>query len=84
VPPTPGVATIDYDRLTLGWKRRVLRVYDNTKVGELQGPGSRDCLGDKPANIVFLNGAPTDNNATLFSQGAHSVLRPDEQYKQVA
>jgi D-xylose transport system substrate-binding protein len=58
--------------------------YDNTKVGELQGQGLADCLGDKPANIVFLNGSPTDNNATLFSQGAHSVLDPIEQYKQVA
>ena len=26
------------------------------------------------ANVVFLNGSPTDNNATLFSDGAHSVI----------
>ena len=24
--------------------------------------------------MVFLNGSPTDNNATLFSAGAHSVI----------
>jgi D-xylose transport system substrate-binding protein len=79
-----GVATIDYDRLTLGGSAEYYVSYDNTKVGELQGQGLADCLGDKPANIVFLNGSPTDNNATLFSAGAHSVLDPMKQYKQVA
>ncbi len=69
-----GVATIDYDRLTLGGSAEYYVSYDNTKVGELQGQGLADCLGDKDANIVYLNGSPTDNNATLFSAGAHSVL----------
>ena len=49
-------------------------------VGELQGQGLADCLGDKDANIVYLNGSPTDNNATLFSAGAHSVLDPMTNY----
>ncbi|MGW0159768.1 sugar ABC transporter substrate-binding protein [Mycobacterium sp. NPDC003323] len=69
-----GVKTIDYDRLTLGGSADVYVSFDNTKVGELQGQGLVDCLGGKPANVVFLNGSPTDNNATLFSSGAHSVL----------
>jgi len=69
-----GVKTIDYDRLTLGGSADYYVSFDNTKVGELQGQGLADCLGDKPANIVFLNGSPTDNNATLFAAGAHSVL----------
>jgi D-xylose transport system substrate-binding protein len=69
-----GVATIDYDRLTLGGSAEYYVSFDNTVVGELQGQGLADCLGDKKANIVYLNGAPTDNNATLFSEGAHSVL----------
>jgi D-xylose transport system substrate-binding protein len=79
-----GVATIDYDRLTLGGSAEYYVSYDNTEVGRLQGEGLADCLGDRPANIVFLNGSPTDNNATLFAEGAHSVLDKISQYKQVA
>ncbi len=78
-----GVATIDYDRLTLGGSAEYYVSYDNVVVGEQQGQGLADCLGDKPANIAFLNGSPTDNNATLFAEGAHSVLDPMEQYTQV-
>ncbi len=69
-----GVATIDYDRLTLGGSAEYYVSFDNTVVGELQGQGLADCLGDKKANIIYLNGSPTDNNATLFAEGAHSVL----------
>jgi D-xylose transport system substrate-binding protein len=69
-----GVKTIDYDRLTLGGSADAYISFDNTKVGELQGQGLVDCLAGKPSNVVFLNGSPTDNNATLFSAGAHSVI----------
>lgn len=69
-----GVKTIDYDRLTLGGSADAYISFDNTVVGELQGQGLVDCLGGKPANVAFLNGSPTDNNATLFSAGAHSVV----------
>jgi D-xylose transport system substrate-binding protein len=69
-----GVKTIDYDRLTLGGSADVYVSFDNTKVGELQGQGLVDCLAGKPANVVFLNGSPTDNNATLFTSGAHSAV----------
>jgi D-xylose transport system substrate-binding protein len=35
-------------------------------------------VGDQPVggdgSIVMINGAPTDNNATLFKRGAHSVF----------
>ncbi len=75
-----GVATIDYDRLTLGGSAEYYVSFDNTVVGELQGQGLAECLGDKAANIVYLNGSPTDNNATLFSEGAHSVLDPITNY----
>ena len=78
-----GVATIDYDRLTLGGSAEYYVSFDNTVVGELQGQGLADCLGDKEANIVYLNGSPTDNNATLFAEGAHSVLDPMTNYKVV-
>lgn len=79
-----GVKTIDYDRLTLDGSADVYISYDNSKVGALQGEGLAKCLGDKAANIVYLNGSPTDNNATLFSAGAHSVLDKISTYKNVA
>ncbi|KUI23693.1 sugar ABC transporter substrate-binding protein [Mycobacterium sp. GA-2829] len=69
-----GVKTIDYDRLTLGGSADVYISFDNTEVGRLQGEGLAKCLGGREANVVFLNGSPTDNNATLFSTGAHSVI----------
>ncbi|WP_240340009.1 sugar ABC transporter substrate-binding protein [Nocardioides sp. SYSU D00038] len=80
---TAGVATIDYDRLTLGGSADYYVSFDNTVVGELQGQGLADCLGEKDANIVYLNGSPTDNNATLFAEGAHSVLDAIDSYKVV-
>jgi D-xylose transport system substrate-binding protein len=79
-----GVSTIDYDRLTLGGKSEYYVSFDNTEVGKLQGEGLAKCLGDKPANIAFLNGSPDDNNATLFAQGAHGVLDAMKNYKKVA
>ena len=82
-----GVKTIDYDRLTLGGNADVYISYDNSKVGALQGEGLQKCLeADKKtdANLVYLNGSPTDNNATLFSEGAHSVLDKVSTFKNVA
>jgi len=79
-----GVQTIDYDRLTLGGAADYYVSFDNTKVGELQGTGLKTCLGDKAANIAYLNGSPDDNNATLFAQGAHKVLDAVSNYKKVA
>src|SRR5207248_5116879 len=74
-----GVATIDYDRLTLGGGADYYVSFDNVKVGELQGQGLQKCLTDmgvtKPT-VAELNGSPTDNNATLFAQGYNSVLNP--------
>jgi D-xylose transport system substrate-binding protein len=76
-----GVATIDYDRLTLGGSAEAYISFDNAKVGALQGQALADCLGDKDANIIYLNGSPTDNNATLFASGAHEVLDAISSYK---
>jgi len=75
-----GVKTIDYDRLTLGGSAEAYISFDNAKVGALQGQALADCLGDKDANIIYLNGSPTDNNATLFAAGAHEVLDPISSY----
>jgi D-xylose transport system substrate-binding protein len=82
-----GVATIDYDRLTLGGSAEYYVSFDNTQVGRLQGEGLAQCLeqgGVTEGNIAFLNGSPDDNNATLFSNGAHEVLDALTQYTQVA
>jgi D-xylose transport system substrate-binding protein len=80
-----GVATIDYDRLTLGGSADYYVSFDNTKVGQLQGEGLQKCLGaDTKANIAYLDGSPTDNNATLFAAGAHKVLDANTNYTKVA
>ncbi|PRY47957.1 monosaccharide ABC transporter substrate-binding protein (CUT2 family) [Geodermatophilus tzadiensis] len=82
-----GVQTIDYDRLTLGGSAEYYVSFDNTEVGRLQGQGLQQCLESKgvtQGNIAFLNGSPDDNNATLFSSGAHEILDPLTQYTQVA
>jgi D-xylose transport system substrate-binding protein len=73
-----GVKVIDYDRLTLETDATDYYVsFNNEKVGELQGQGLVDCVGDKKgAEIAVLNGSPTDNNATLFKNGYDSVINP--------
>jgi D-xylose transport system substrate-binding protein len=81
---TQGVKTIDYDRLTLNGVADYYVSFDNVQVGREQGKGLAKCLGNKSANIVYLNGSPTDNNATLFSQGAHEELDKQTNYKKVA
>ena len=74
-----GIATIDYDRLTLNGGANYYVSFDNVKVGQLQGQGLVDCLTAKKytkPKVAELNGSPTDNNATLFAQGYDSVLNP--------
>jgi D-xylose transport system substrate-binding protein len=74
-----GIKTIDYDRLTLKGSASYYVSFDNVAVGKLQGQGIVDCLkakGVAKPRIVYLNGSPTDNNATLFKQGYDSVIRP--------
>uniref|UniRef100_UPI001C2FA30D substrate-binding domain-containing protein n=1 Tax=Cellulomonas sp. GbtcB1 TaxID=2824746 RepID=UPI001C2FA30D len=73
-----GIATIDFDRLTHGGGADYYVSFDNVEVGRLQGQGLEKCLADAgttTANIAFLNGSPTDNNATLFKQGAVEALK---------
>ncbi|MEV6602453.1 substrate-binding domain-containing protein [Actinoplanes sp. NPDC051346] len=76
-----GVKTIDYDRLTINGGASYYVSFDNEKVGELQGKGLIQCLAaagkrTDPPRIAYLNGAPEDNNATLFRNGYDSVLQP--------
>ena len=71
-----GVKVIDYDRLTLKGDSDYYVSFDNEKVGQLQGEGLVNCLGDKKAAVAVLNGSPTDNNATLFKKGYDGVINP--------
>ena len=73
-----GIQVIDYDRLNTGGSSSYYVSFDNVKVGELQGQGFADAMKDKPqgANVIEIEGAPTDNNATLFTQGQKKVLQP--------
>jgi D-xylose transport system substrate-binding protein len=70
------VPVISYDRLITGTDAVGYYVsFDNAKVGQLQGNALLTALNGKAnASVVFINGSPTDNNAKLFKQGAHSVL----------
>jgi D-xylose transport system substrate-binding protein len=67
-----GIKTIDYDRLTLGGGASYYVSFDNVAVGGLMATGLTKCLTDSgktTANIVLINGDPTDNNAALFKKG---------------
>jgi len=72
-----SVPVVSYDRLAKGPIAYYVS-FDNKKVGQLQGQSLLDALksgGDpKRADIVMINGSPTDPNAADFKSGAHSVL----------
>jgi len=75
-----GVKVIDYDRLVKGGTAgRVYVSFDNVSVGKLIGQGEVDCISAwnvaKP-NVLVMDGDPTDNNASQFSQGYNGVLKP--------
>jgi D-xylose transport system substrate-binding protein len=71
-----GIPVVSYDRLITGAPVDYYISFDNVKVGQLQGESLIEQLGGSGdgKTIVMINGAPTDNNAKLFKQGAHSVL----------
>lgn len=72
-----GVPVISYDRLILDSDVDYYISFDNERVGELQAQSLLDKLtadGKADGTIVMINGAPTDNNASLFKAGAHSVF----------
>lgn len=70
------VPVISYDRLLLNSKPDYYVEFDSPSVGKIQGQALVDKLSEdnKSGNIVMINGAPTDNNAKLFKEGAHSVI----------
>src|SRR3954470_1329953 len=74
-----GITSIDYDRLTLGGGASYYVSFDNVVVGNLMGAGLQKCLtdaGKNQANIIYIDGAATDNNAALFKSGYEQALKP--------
>ncbi|WP_433269326.1 sugar ABC transporter substrate-binding protein [Actinosynnema sp. CS-041913] len=73
-----GIPVINYDRISLGGTADYYVSFDNLNVGELQAEGLLQCLGAvKPgAQIIEIQGSPTDNNATLFADGQRRKLGP--------
>ena len=71
-----GVPVVSYDRLVAGGRLDFYVSFDNERVGELQGTALIDKLDadDAGGGILVLNGSPTDGNAILFKEGAHSVI----------
>lgn len=81
-----NIITIDYDRLSPGGSASLYVSFDNVKVGQLQGQALVQCSqvkGAKSVDYVDVNGAPTDNNATLFKQGYDSVLSKTAGWKKL-
>ena len=70
------IPVISYDRLITDADIDYYISFDNEQVGKLQGESLVKKLKDDGAkgDIIMINGAPTDNNAKLFKEGAHSVI----------
>jgi len=71
------IPVISYDRLITDADVDYYISFDNERVGRLQGESLVQRLEDdnnQDGTSVMINGAPTDNNAKLFKQGAHSVI----------
>ncbi len=73
-----NIPVISYDRLIKGGANPDYYVsFDNERVGKLQAQALLEKLtssGNAKPKITMINGSPTDNNATLFKNGAHSVF----------
>ncbi len=74
-----GVAVINYDRLTLGGPADAYVSFNNVRVGRDIGTGFVKCVQAwhvTHPKVIMMHGSPTDNNATLFSEGYQAVLNP--------
>lgn len=83
-----GIPVLSYDRLILGSDAiEYYATFDNARVGVqqatslLEGIGVLDAQGAPtgakgPFALELFAGSPDDNNATVFYQGAMSVLQP--------
>ncbi len=71
-----GIKIIAYDRLIKNSDVDLYIGIDNYKVGELQ---AQELLKNvKGGNVAYVGGAPTDNNAILFHEGAMKVLNENK------
>ena len=75
------VKVLAYDRMIMKTPNVDYFVsFDNFKIGVLQGEYIEKALQLKtasgPFNIELFAGSPSDNNATLFNNGAMSILQP--------
>ncbi|ADQ45044.1 D-xylose ABC transporter, periplasmic substrate-binding protein [Caldicellulosiruptor kronotskyensis 2002] len=68
------IPVISYDRLIKNANVDLYISFDNIKVGELQGKYLTSKV--PKGNYFVFRGAPTDNNATLFYQGAMKYIQP--------
>jgi len=74
------VPVISYDRLIDSADLAYYASFDGVDVGKKQGQYIADnykkYVSDGHNNLVMINGADTDNNAKLFGSGAHQILDP--------
>lgn len=78
-----GIPVIAYDRLIMESDAvSYYATFDNYMVGTIQGEYLEDALNlenrsaDDPAYIEIFGGAPDDNNARYFFNGAWDVIKP--------
>ena len=71
----PPVPVLSYDRLVLQAPVDAYISFDNFNVGVQQANYLVKNVA-KGGTLVLIGGSPTDNNATLFMNGALSVLTP--------
>jgi D-xylose transport system substrate-binding protein len=73
-----NIPVISYDRLIKGGAAPDYYIsFDNFQVGKLQAEAllkKLEAMKIAKPKITMINGSPTDNNATLFKNGAHSVF----------
>ncbi len=71
-----GIPVVDYENLTLAGGADYHLGFDLVSVGVAQGQAMLECLPPKvrKPKIVYLNGSPTNVNATLLKLGYASVL----------
>lgn len=69
-----GVKVISYDRLVLNTDVDLYISFDNKEVGRLMGEFLTKAA--PKGNYICFGGAPTDNNAILYKDGAMEFIKP--------
>jgi D-xylose transport system substrate-binding protein len=72
-----GIPVISYDRLISGADEDLYVSFDTVRIGEMQATAMLAKLkGRRPARIVRIYGAKTDNNSFLMKEGQDKILGP--------